>query len=70
MSYGKGLTTGLLCGLIASIALALVMSMFTPTASFFEGFGFLFGTIAFILVPVSMIIAVIIVFVGRRDIQG
>ena len=70
MSYGKGLTTGFLCGLIASIAVALVMSMFTPTASFFEGFEILFGTIAFMLVPVSVIIAVIIVFAGRRDLQG
>ena len=66
MSYGKGLITGLLCGLIASLVLTLVMSMFTPTSSFFEGFDFLLGTIATILVPISMIIAMIIVFVGRR----
>ena len=68
MSYGNGLIIGILCGLLASLALAIVMSMFTPTSSFFEGFGFLFGTIALILVPVSTIIAAIIGFVGRRGI--
>ena len=67
MSYVRGLVIGIVCGFIASLVLTLLASIFMPRSSYFEGLVFIFGTIAFFLVPVSVIIAAIVVFVGNKS---